>query len=238
MKRSPRLTQGFTRTLNPKLERFIRVYPTIRNKSSLGPQNGEWLKRASFIEGGEMENYISPTQLEKNTVIRHFAMKLSTSARVDFYVLERQTRACSCWPAKGLTPLWPDYVLTTMYTYAHTYTRHPRRSGRPCSRQAWHHRHLRSRRRRQCTTYTIPLLFTNYIYANRNIYRRHFRRSRRPCWLQAWHHRPLQKERKTVFSMHIYIGLTRMLAREGRPTPKANTLSGPQTHKNNWPRTC
>jgi len=53
MKRSPRLTQGFTRILNPKLERFIRVNPTavelIRKKPSLGPQNGKWLKRASFI---------------------------------------------------------------------------------------------------------------------------------------------------------------------------------------------
>jgi len=53
MKRSPRLSQGFTRTLNPKLERFITVNPTavelIRKKPSLGPQNGEWLKRALFI---------------------------------------------------------------------------------------------------------------------------------------------------------------------------------------------
>jgi len=53
MKRSPRLTQGFTRTLNPKLERFIRANPTavelIRKKPSLGPQNGKWLKRASSI---------------------------------------------------------------------------------------------------------------------------------------------------------------------------------------------
>jgi len=53
MKRSPRLTQGFTRTLNPKLERFIRVNPTnvksIKKKPSLGPQNGKWLKRASCI---------------------------------------------------------------------------------------------------------------------------------------------------------------------------------------------
>jgi len=53
MKRSPRLTQGFTRTLDPKLERFIRVNPTavelIRKKPSQGPQNGKWLKRASFI---------------------------------------------------------------------------------------------------------------------------------------------------------------------------------------------
>jgi len=54
MKRSPSLTQGFTRTPNPKLERFIRVNPTavelIRKKPSLGPQNGKWLKRASFID--------------------------------------------------------------------------------------------------------------------------------------------------------------------------------------------
>ena len=53
MKRSPRFTQGFTQTLNPKLERFIRVNPTavelIKKKLSLGPQNGKWLKRASFI---------------------------------------------------------------------------------------------------------------------------------------------------------------------------------------------
>jgi len=56
MKRSLRLTQGFTRTLNPKLERFIRVNPTavelLKKKPSLGPQNGKWLERASFIEGG------------------------------------------------------------------------------------------------------------------------------------------------------------------------------------------
>jgi len=38
---------------------------------------------------------IRPTQLEKKTLIRHFAMKWSTSARVDFYLLERQTSACS-----------------------------------------------------------------------------------------------------------------------------------------------
>jgi len=54
MKPSPRLTQGFTRTLNPKLEVFIRVNPTavelIRKNPSRGPQNGKWLKRAAFIE--------------------------------------------------------------------------------------------------------------------------------------------------------------------------------------------
>jgi len=37
------------------------------------------------------------TQLEKQTVVRHFAMKWSTSARVNFYLLESQTRACSLW---------------------------------------------------------------------------------------------------------------------------------------------
>jgi len=64
MKRSRRLTQGFTRTLNPKIERFIRVDPTavelIRKNPSLGPQNGKWLKRASFIDGYliEMQRYI------------------------------------------------------------------------------------------------------------------------------------------------------------------------------------
>ena len=47
------------------------------------------------IEGGYMAKYIRPTQLEKKSVIRHFAMKWSTSARVDFCLLERQTRACS-----------------------------------------------------------------------------------------------------------------------------------------------
>jgi len=41
-----------------------------------------------------MAKYIRPNPL-KNTVTRHFAMKLSTSARVDFYWFERQTRACS-----------------------------------------------------------------------------------------------------------------------------------------------
>jgi len=58
MKRSPRLTYGFTRTLNPKLERCIRVNPTavelIRKKPSLGPQNGKWLRRASFIACSEL----------------------------------------------------------------------------------------------------------------------------------------------------------------------------------------
>ena len=53
MKCSPRLTQGFTRTLYPTLEGFIRVNPTavelIRKKPSLGPQNGKLLKRALFI---------------------------------------------------------------------------------------------------------------------------------------------------------------------------------------------
>ena len=54
MKRSPSLTQGFTRTLNPNSKRFHSGYnPTavesIRKKPSLGPQNGNWLKRVSFI---------------------------------------------------------------------------------------------------------------------------------------------------------------------------------------------
>jgi len=43
-----------------------------------------------------MAKYIRPKSLEKKTVTRHFAMQWSTSARVDFYLLERQTRACSC----------------------------------------------------------------------------------------------------------------------------------------------
>jgi len=42
-----------------------------------------------------MAKYIRREQLEKKTVTRHFAMKWSTSARVDFYLLERQIRACS-----------------------------------------------------------------------------------------------------------------------------------------------
>ena len=50
MKRSPRLTPGLTRTLNPKLERFIRVNPTdVEFKPHWDPKNGKWLKRASFI---------------------------------------------------------------------------------------------------------------------------------------------------------------------------------------------
>jgi len=52
MKRSPRLPRGLPEPFNPKLERYIRVNPTvvelIRKKPSLGPQNGKWLKRASF----------------------------------------------------------------------------------------------------------------------------------------------------------------------------------------------
>jgi len=50
---------------------------------------------AVVIEGGQMAKYIRPTQLEKTTVTRDFAMKWSTSARVGFYLLERQTKACS-----------------------------------------------------------------------------------------------------------------------------------------------
>jgi len=42
-----------------------------------------------------MAEYIRRKQLEKTTVTRHFAIKWSTSARVDFFLLERQTRACS-----------------------------------------------------------------------------------------------------------------------------------------------
>ena len=42
-----------------------------------------------------MAKSIMPTQLEKKTVIRHFANTWSTSARVDFHLLERHTRACS-----------------------------------------------------------------------------------------------------------------------------------------------
>jgi len=42
-----------------------------------------------------MAKYIRLTQFEKKTVTRNFAMKWSTSARVDFYILDRQTRACS-----------------------------------------------------------------------------------------------------------------------------------------------
>jgi len=48
-----------------------------------------------IIEGGQMDKYIRPTQVEKKTVTRHFAMKWSTSAHGDCYLLERQTRACS-----------------------------------------------------------------------------------------------------------------------------------------------
>jgi len=38
---------------------------------------------AVIIEGGYMAKLIRPKQLEKKTVIRHFAMKWSTSARVE-----------------------------------------------------------------------------------------------------------------------------------------------------------
>jgi len=45
-----------------------------------------------------MAQQIWPTQFEKKTAIRHVAMKWSTSGHVDFYLLERQTRACSYIP--------------------------------------------------------------------------------------------------------------------------------------------
>jgi len=50
---------------------------------------------AVTIEGGQMAKYIRPKQSEKQTVTLQFAMKWSMSARVDFCLLERQTKACS-----------------------------------------------------------------------------------------------------------------------------------------------
>jgi len=69
MKRSPRLTQGFTRTLNPKLEGFIRVHPTavelIGKKPSLGPQNGKWLERASFMSIVAVDHKHNPLRIAR-----------------------------------------------------------------------------------------------------------------------------------------------------------------------------
>ena len=60
-----------------------------------------------------MAKYTRPTQLEKQTVIRPFANKWSTSARVDLYLLEKQTRAYSYYPHRccsmpycGCVALW------------------------------------------------------------------------------------------------------------------------------------
>jgi len=58
--RMKRSSLGFRVRVNPWVnlgERFIRVNPTavelIRKNPSLGPQNGKWLKRASFIKSGK-----------------------------------------------------------------------------------------------------------------------------------------------------------------------------------------
>jgi len=50
-----------------------------------------------------MADYIRRKQSEKKTATRHFAMKWSTSARVDCYLLEKQTRACSLHDLFDLT---------------------------------------------------------------------------------------------------------------------------------------
>jgi len=45
---------------------------------------------AVINEDGEMAKYIRPTQLEKTTVIRHFAMKCLTSARVENLLIRKE----------------------------------------------------------------------------------------------------------------------------------------------------
>jgi len=44
---------------------------------------------AVIIEAGEMVKKIRPKQSEKKTVIRHFAMKWFTSARVDSLLIRK-----------------------------------------------------------------------------------------------------------------------------------------------------
>jgi len=60
-----------------------------------------------------MAKYIRRTRLEKKTVIRHFANKWSTSARVDFYLLERQTRL-----GLNLRIIY-IYICISVYVYAY-----------------------------------------------------------------------------------------------------------------------
>jgi len=71
-----------------------------------------------------MAKYIRPKQLAKQTVIRQFAMKWSTSARVDFYLVERQTRACSYLPCRRWYPpaeTAPWALYTYIYIHIHMY---------------------------------------------------------------------------------------------------------------------
>jgi len=80
---------------------------------------------AVIIEGGCMAKQVKPPQIEKTTVTSHFAMKWLTSARVEFYLLDRQTRACSrtqqrfvysqsCWdrsPDRGCFALFVSFFI-------------------------------------------------------------------------------------------------------------------------------
>jgi len=117
MKRPPRLTQGFTRALNPKLERFIRVNPTavelIRNKPSLGPENGKWLKRASFII--YIYIYRSPTLQAMSGADGLTHIYIYICACVCVCVCGELTLSHSLAPSLSI------YIYMYMYIYTHTY---------------------------------------------------------------------------------------------------------------------
>jgi len=48
-----------------------------------------WCTNAVVIEGGSMAKSIRPTQLERTTVIRNFAMKCTPSARVENFLIRK-----------------------------------------------------------------------------------------------------------------------------------------------------
>jgi len=150
MKRSPRLTQGFTRTLNPKLERFIRVNPTavelIRKRPSLGPQNGKWLKRASFIT--RLPRYHYP-------ISRLIPNYLPTPLPLPHRVNPRATCAAAC-EAQARLPTWPlqDIVITnTVWCMVHFISWEGRRAtcAAACEAQAR----------------LLTLAFTRYCFASK-----------------------------------------------------------------------
>ena len=62
---------------------YEQALVSLKLKASVDAEGGRTF--AVIIEGGYMAKSIRPKQLEKHTVIRHFVMKCTTSARVDSF---------------------------------------------------------------------------------------------------------------------------------------------------------
>jgi len=60
---------------------------SLKLKKSVDAEGGRTF--AVIIEGGSMAKLIRPKQLENNTVLRHFAMKCTTSARADNFSIRK-----------------------------------------------------------------------------------------------------------------------------------------------------